>query len=48
VASRVVTLYGTVRNHAERARIRHLVQAADGVHFIDNRIVVATAPATHH
>ena len=47
VTDRVVTLTGTVATQAERARIRHLVQAADGVHFIDNRIVVAAAPATH-
>lgn len=46
VHDRVVVLSGTVATTAERARIRHLVQAADGVHFIDNRIVVATAPAT--
>ena len=47
VTDRVVVLTGTVATASERARIRHLVQAADGVHFIDNRIVVATAPAAH-
>lgn len=42
VANRIVTLAGTVATAADRARIRHLVQNARGVHFIDNRIVVGT------
>jgi len=46
VKNRIVTLGGTVATGSERARIRHLVQKARGVHFIDNRIVVgATTPA---
>jgi osmotically-inducible protein OsmY len=44
VTHRVVTLSGVVPTGAERARIRHLVKAARGVHFIDNRIKVG-APA---
>ena len=48
VHNRVVTLNGTAATSAERARVRHLVQQARGVDFIDNRILVrASAPATH-
>ncbi len=40
VQDRIVTLEGTVATAEDRARIRHLVQAARGVDFIDNRIQV--------
>jgi osmotically-inducible protein OsmY len=41
VENRVVTLGGTCADGATRARIRHLVQQARGVHLVDNRITVA-------
>ena len=40
IANRIVTLRGTVATADERARVRHLVQCARGVDFIDNRMEV--------
>lgn len=48
VNSRVVTLRGSVPDAEARTRVRHIVQAAAGVDFIDNQIVVQAATATHH
>jgi osmotically-inducible protein OsmY len=45
VKNRIVTLEGHTATGAERARIRHIVQRARGVHFIDNRIVVGVPAA---
>ena len=45
VNDRVVTLHGSVPDALARGRVRHIVQAARGVDFIDNRIVVE-APST--
>ncbi|MEO8261615.1 MAG: BON domain-containing protein [Pseudolysinimonas sp.] len=41
VANRIVTLTGTVSERGQRAHIRHVVQSARGVDFIDNRITLA-------
>jgi osmotically-inducible protein OsmY len=41
VNDHVVTLHGVVSDVAERARIRHIVQSARGVDFIDNRLAVS-------
>jgi len=47
VSHRVVTLRGTVPDAEARTRVRHIVQAARGVDFIDNQIVVQSATASH-
>lgn len=48
VNNRIVTLHGTAESAEQRARIRHLVQSARGVHLLENNISVATpAPAAH-
>jgi osmotically-inducible protein OsmY len=43
VHDHVVTLHGVVADAAERARIRHIVQSARGVDFIDNRLAVSAS-----
>lgn len=48
VNDRVVTLYGSVPDAEARTRVRHIVQAARGVDFIDNRIVVQEASVATH
>lgn len=48
VNDRVVTLHGSVPDAEARTRVRHIVQSARGVDFIDNRIVVQPATAAHH
>jgi len=48
VNDRVVTLYGSVPDAETRTRVRHIVQAARGVDFIDNRIVVTATTAANH
>lgn len=48
VSAHIVTLHGSVPDTETRTRVRHLVQAARGVDFIDNRIVVETAATAHH
>ncbi|MEQ1735774.1 MAG: BON domain-containing protein [Rhodoglobus sp.] len=40
VHQRVVTLFGEAPDEEARARVRHIVQSARGVDFIDNRIIV--------
>lgn len=45
VENRVVTLEGTCPDAEARARVRHLVQQAPGVHLVDNRITVAPRDA---
>jgi osmotically-inducible protein OsmY len=41
VENRVVTLAGTCPDAGTRARVRHLVQQARGVHIVENRIGIA-------
>ena len=43
VNERVVTLNGSVQDVETRTRIRHLVEAAHGVDFVDNRILISEA-----
>jgi osmotically-inducible protein OsmY len=48
VRNRIVTLRGRVATAEQRALARHLVQAARGVHFIDNRITVDASASVAH
>ncbi len=48
VNDHVVTLHGSVPDTETRTRVRHIVQAARGVDFIDNRIVVQAATTAQH
>lgn len=47
VHDHIVTLHGVVADAEERARIRHIVQSARGVAFIDNRIEIGAGAAAH-
>jgi osmotically-inducible protein OsmY len=48
VHNRVVTLHGEAADSQERARIRHIVQAARGVDFIENQIVIRDSASADH
>lgn len=48
VHDHVVTLNGSAESAELRTRVRHIVQAARGVDFIDNRIVVTAVGSTKY
>jgi len=48
VKNRIVTLRGRLATEEQRALARHLVQAARGVHFIDNRITIDASASVAH
>jgi osmotically-inducible protein OsmY len=48
VKNRIVTLRGQLATEEQRALARHLVQAARGVHFIDNRITIDASASVAH